>query len=65
MATYSVGVRVRAFFLTTLGSSVWAQGLVKIISSRRARSKIECSTVWYLRTDLGARPSAVALVTHS
>ena len=27
MASYSAGVRVRAFFLTTLGSSVWAQGL--------------------------------------
>ena len=42
MATYSLGVSVRAFFLTTLGSSVWAQGLKVTTWSRWARSKTEC-----------------------
>ena len=50
MASYSAGVRVRAFFLMTLGSSVWAQGLKVTTWSRRARSKTECSMVWYFRT---------------
>ena len=59
MATYSSGVRVRAFFLITLGSSVWAQGLKVTTRSRRARSKTECSMVWYFRTDAAERPSSV------
>lgn len=42
---YSSGVRVRAFFFTTFGSSVWAHGLNVITRSLRARSKIECSMV--------------------
>ena len=50
------GVRVRVFFLTLLGSSVWAQGLKVTTRSTRARSKTECSMVWYLPTDAAERP---------
>ena len=72
MAMYSSGVRVRAFFLMTLGSSVWAQGLKVTTRSRRARSKTECSMVWYFRTDAADRPfpspvagsGALAVVTQ-
>src|SRR4051794_2205693 len=64
MATYSVGVSVRVFFLTTLGSSVWAQGLKVTTRSRRARSKTECSMVWYFRTLAAHRPFSVAVVTQ-
>ena len=48
----------------TLGSSVWAQGLKMTTRSRRARSKTECSMVWYLRTDAAERqfPAAVPVV---
>ena len=56
MASYSAGVRVRAFFLTTFGSSVCAHGLKVTTRSRRARSKTECSMVWYLRTLAAASP---------
>ena len=48
MASYSAGVRVRAFFLTFLGSSVWAQGLKVTTRSTRARSNTDSSMVWYL-----------------
>src|SRR4051794_10142138 len=66
------GVRVRAFFLMTLGSSVWAQGLTVTTRSRKARSKTECSMVWYFRTLAANRPcpfpvsfaAALAVVTQ-
>ena len=64
MASYSAGVRVRAFFLTTLGSSVWAQGLKVTTRSRWARSKTDPSMVWYLRTLAAERPFSVAVVTQ-
>jgi hypothetical protein len=56
MAAYSSGVSVRALRLMTLGSSVWAQGLKVTTRSRWARSKIECSLVWYFRTDAAESP---------
>ena len=56
MASYSSGVRVRVFFLTLLGSSVWAHGLKVTTRSTRARSKTEYSMVWYLPTDAAERP---------
>ena len=62
MVSYSSGVRVRAFFLITLGSSVWAQGLKVTTWSRRARSKTEASMVWYFRTVAAERPSSRAVV---
>jgi hypothetical protein len=62
MASYSSGVRVRFFFLIFFGSSVCAQGL-KVTRSTRARSKTECSMVWYLPTDAADRPFSVAVVT--
>ena len=53
-----VGRQGAGFFLITLGSSVAAQGLKVTTRSRRARSKIECSMVWYFRTlAAGAVPS--------
>jgi hypothetical protein len=50
--------------LMIFGSSVCAHGLVTISWSRTARSKIECSIVWYLRTDVADSPSAAAFVTQ-
>ena len=61
----SSGVRVRVFEAMTLGSSVCAHGLATISSSRTARSKIECSMVWYLRIDRADSPPAAAWVTQS
>lgn len=60
----SSGVSVRLRLAMIFGSSVWAHGLVMISWSRTARSKIECSIVWYLRIDVGDRPSAAAFVTQ-
>ena len=51
-------VRVRFFFLIFFGSSVWAQGLKVTTRSTRARSKTECSMVWYLPTE-GGREAVV------
>ncbi len=48
----------------TLGSSVWAQGLKVTTWSRRARSKTECSMVWYFRTLAADSPLVVAVVTQ-
>ena len=64
MATHSSGLSVRVFFLTTLGSSVWAQGLKMTTWSRWARSKTEASMVWYFRTLAAERPFSAAVVTQ-
>ena len=43
---------------------MWAHGLKVTTRSRRGRSKIECSMVWYFRTDAAERPFSVAVVTQ-
>ena len=53
-----------AFFLITLASLVWAQGLKVTTRSRTARAKAECSMVWYFRTLAAERPFSVAVVTQ-
>lgn len=61
--------------LTNFGSTVCAHGLIVTTRSMIARSKIECSSVWYLRTDRGlsaglrapwkSSASALTSLTHA
>ncbi len=50
---------------TTFGSSVSAAGSTGSRRSLTARRKMLCSRAWYLRTDLGDSPPAMAAVTQA